>query len=406
MNNYTVDDIDLKTLRLDIDSPFLAIPLASGTYPKNIYTKVTTTVRDKYGTPLRKAKIFVSSLDELQFDAVTIYDRDNTTKIKIQPQGQYKGFIVETNESGNILFFVHPIKSVGSKLNLFAQILGLTDPIAAMHTIYIVDKNLDELEEKYPEPQILNLLGLGLKSDGSSKFYVKISYDNPKSGDSILFFVNKEYTKKVIKILQGSDLQSYFELPYIIFNENKLLHLSFVVIKEIGSIDNYKSRPLTFTYKGRPNKPWTDVIRTYEACTVYNSSGRGPMDQYSIINDDAILTATTDDPGLFVKVTGTNDPTDTSKVPFGTEIKLNLYITSSTRTFITSFTGRVPTNPDDEGGKTATLTISIPYNLLNNNLGYQDGNDGLIFFDYQIGNDLDPDVVYGNIWQGYIDTYP
>ncbi|MDC9612757.1 hypothetical protein PSI19_02435 [Xenorhabdus khoisanae] len=407
MSNFSTETVSLKSLILNIDSPFLAVPPSSDDFPAKIYTKVTATVRDIHGSPLSGKKIFVSSDSRASLEEIIIYDSDHTTEIKLQSGGDYEGFLVKTDQNGNILFFIHPIKSEGLKFKLFSQILGTTNTVAANYTIYIIGNTLQEIPEKYPEPEIFNSSGINLISHGESKFSVEIpDYDSPKVGDSILFFVNDKYTKYSINITDKSDSGGSLKLPYAIFEENVVSYFSYIVIREAGEIAQYKSNPLTLIYKGNSeNKPWNDVDRIYDTCKVY-SSGDTLIDEYDVVNDATIAESNPSNAGLFVRITGTNDPNDNSKVLFGSKVKLNLYINSSTRKITHTFTGTMPIHPDDTGGSTATLLISIDHNYLNNNMGYESGENGSIFFDYQVGDDTDIDVAYGGIWQGGIDTDP
>ncbi|WP_092509667.1 hypothetical protein [Xenorhabdus mauleonii] len=406
MKNNELNNIDLHSLKLNIEKPFLTVPLKPNQDNK-LFTKVTTNVKDKNGISIPNITVFISSESNSAIKDVRIYDKDNENEIPLQLENGAEGFFVKTGNDGNIIFFIHPIKTLPVVLHLYAQVLNYTNQVPANDTLYIVDSTLENMAVKYERPNILGFFGGDLSSNGDKKFLVEIEkYENASTGDYILFFVNDHYTRVSLQVRTES-LGSYsISVPYEIFDKNVQSHFYYVIVRPSGDITESKSVHMDLVYKGRPNRPWKDVTRTYDMCKVYDSSGNNLIEKYHVINDDTISTSNPENAGLFVKITGTNDPTDTSKVPFGTEIILNLYITSSTRSFIQPFTHRMPTNPDDAGGKTATLTIPIPHNLLNNNLGYTNGNEGLIFFDYQIGSDFDPDVAYGNCWQGNIDTYP
>ncbi|AYA41761.1 hypothetical protein HZS38_15615 [Xenorhabdus nematophila] len=164
---------------------------------------------------------------------------------------------------------------------------------------------------------------------------------------------------------------------------------------------------MDLVYKGKSNQPWDGANRAYETCEVY-SSGHVLIEQYDVINDGylAEYASNPHNEGLFIKIKGTNDPNDTNKVPFGSSIRLNLYIQSSNKNFTQTFSGLMPTHPDEMGGDTATLFIGIDNNYLKGVFGYTNGDDGKIALDYQIGNDADIDVIYGGVWNGYISTEP
>ncbi|SFU59703.1 hypothetical protein [Xenorhabdus koppenhoeferi] len=405
MNQFSKEPINLSSLILNVETPFLSVPSFSSTYPKNIYTKVSTIVRDIYGKPLVGSKIFVSTRLDDTWEQVIVYESNNNTEINITSENGEKGFFITSAPGGNIVFFIHPNKSRGLVFKLFAKVLGTQEEIPANHDIYIVNKTLDELIEKYPEPTIPNLSEINLKSDGKSKFQVNVNYDNPQPDDSILFFVNDHYSTHAIHIINSRDTNGYFSLPYEIFDVGKLSNFYFVVINRSGDISDYKSRSLTFTYHGNPhNQPWTDVDRIYDACTVYNSGGPSP--ENIVRQNDWITDATISgnsgkfgqygEYGLFVKIIGgLDDSTNTSLVPFGSKITLNLYINSQEKKTTKYFKNKqMPIGTNN----TAELIIPIPSEYITNN------PNGLIYLDYQIGSDNDVNVSYGNIWFAKIDT--
>ncbi|MDE9500137.1 hypothetical protein KKJ22_20630, partial [Xenorhabdus bovienii] len=90
--------------------------------------------------------------------------------------------------------------------------------------------SLENEEKDLISPEIINFWGENLKSDGTSKFTVKIEeYTKFTSGDYILFFVNDIYTKVSIQLRSVSDLNS-INVPYCIFNKGELSSFSYVVI--------------------------------------------------------------------------------------------------------------------------------------------------------------------------------
>ncbi|CDG19822.1 conserved protein of unknown function [Xenorhabdus poinarii G6] len=401
-----VNEINLESLRLNMDNYFLSVPNLPTTNDNEKIT-VTAQVVDINGDYLSNTQIFISDSISGNLNRVKIYDADQNNEIPIITQDNKEGFLINTDGQGKILFFIKPYQSLPVILNLYSNVTGSTKLVAAKHTVFIVNNSLDSMETKFDQPQILNFFGENLKSDGDSKFEVDIpNYDKKKLGDYILLFVNEEYTNYYIRVEDQSNAHIFTKLPYGIFKKDIYSNFFYVLIRDSGDIIEEKSNALPLTYKGRPNKPWTDVYRTYEQCKVYSSGGALVNEDYDVINDATIAEQNPENAGLFVKITGTNDPNDNSKVPFGANITLNMYINSSTRTVTKSYNQTMQTHPDDIGGKTATLKISIDHSDIKNNMGYEDGTNGHIFFDYQIGDDTDLNVTYGKVWKSEIDTDP
>ncbi|MDE9590653.1 hypothetical protein KKJ23_24230, partial [Xenorhabdus bovienii] len=102
-------------------------------------------------------------------------------------------------------------------------------------------------------------------------------------------------------------------------------------------------------------------------CTVYSSFG--PSIPSNLVFKDDIVNYFTisrymnnkEHDGLFVVITGTNDPTDKTKVPFGAEVTLNFRIESYKKSVYKTFTKTMPTQPDKGSKNAATLIIGIPY---------------------------------------------
>ncbi len=399
MNN----EIDINSLQLDIDNPF--IQLTDPT--KNQFIKVTTTVRDINGKPLNNIKLFVSDDSGLNLQQVEIYDKNQQSIIEITQEDGHEGFYITSENNGEIVFFIHPIHSESLIIKLLTKVENSTGFIPAKYTIYIVNTSLDNISHGLPEPEIVNSWGEDIKSNGESKFTVLVEkYPKAQIGDSILFFVNNEYTKQSIEIRETNNINNYSSnIPYAIFAKDEESSFYYVVIGSNSYIES--SGILTLTYKGRPNKPWTDVQRIYEPCVVYDSVDVSPdniLQQMDYINTDEISNYRNnpDNAGLFIQVTGSNNPNDKEKVPLGSKVYLNLYINSSSRTVTHTFNNKVPNIPDNNGN-TASCIFNIPHHFLINCLAYQTGG-GDIYFDYQVGSDEDNDVTYSKIWHGYINT--
>ncbi|MBD2809588.1 hypothetical protein ID853_01480 [Xenorhabdus sp. Vera] len=398
--NLKKENINPNSLILDIDHPFLQYPSKPG---KTQFATITTTIRNIDGKPLGNLKVFISDHSEKNLQRVKILD-SNHNEITVQEEGMIEGFYVSTDPHGKIKFFIYPLMHTPLVINLTAQIKEYTDLIQAKYTLYIANHSLENEEKDLISPEIINFVGENLKSDGTSKFTIKIEeYTKFTSGDYILFFVNDIYTKVSIQLRSASDLNS-INVPYCIFNKGERSSFSYVVI---GSLSEYMgtSMPIDLIYQGNPhNQPWTDVDRTYDACTVYNSGGPSPKNivrQYDWITDATISGNSGKfgqygQYGLFVKIIGgLDDSTNASLVPFGSKVTLNLYITSQEKKTTKYFKNKqMPIGANN----TAELIIPIPSEYITNN------PNGLIYLDYQIGSDNDVNVSYGNIWFAKIDT--
>ncbi|MGJ0624475.1 hypothetical protein [Xenorhabdus bovienii] len=410
MENLISKDVNPHSLKLNVDNPFLAYPMSSDNQDRKIFTKVTATVRNVSGQPLPGVQVFVSdeSLNNLQ--KVKIYASDQETEIKLQLENGVEGFFVNTDKHGNLLFFIYPLKSEALIIRLFSQIPGSAEQTPANYIIYIVNNTLQDMKQEFVGPEILNFLDGPLISKAKSKFLVKVEkYDGALSGDTILFFVNGNYTEQSIQISSENDLDSYFPLPYAIFPKDQMSDFFYIVIRKLGDLVFSKSRILSLTYKGNEyNEPWTDVDRIYESCKVYSSYGvfdDSLIEQYDLISNNTIskYLENPNHEGLFIQIIGTNDPNDTKKAPLGSQVTLNLYINSKTEIVTKSYTKTMSNFPDIQGNNTATLTFGISHEVLKYKEAYID-KSAKIFFDYQIGSDNNLDVTYGKIWQGYIDT--
>ncbi|PHM53939.1 hypothetical protein [Xenorhabdus sp. KK7.4] len=397
---YTAKKIDPDSLRLNVDNSFLAIPTSFNvSQVGSILTKIHTVIRDEGGGVLSGVPVFIKSNIINQLEEVDIYHKDKVTKIDINEFINYQGFFVNSDEKGVLEFYIFPKKSLSLVIQLSSIIPNSTDFKFAKEPIFIIVDNV----KIYRQPLIVvTAIGDNLTSNGESKFWVDISpCDDYELGDFLLFFVNDEYKyySRILNINQHDPC--LMELPYFILNKDELSKLSYLLIKSSGNVIA-KSSHADVTYRGRPNKPWTDIHRMYEPCQVYSSFDEIIKQGGAIINKNTSGHAKNpDDAGLFVRIIGTNDNSDGSKVKLGSKVFLTLYINSSTRTVKHVFTDNMPYQPDKRGGKTATLKFNIPYAFLKNNLAFP-YSDGEIFFDYQIGHDDDSDVTYGGIWSGYI----
>ncbi|MBD2785901.1 hypothetical protein ID858_13670 [Xenorhabdus sp. DI] len=398
----TAKTINSNSLELISDNIFLPMPISfNNSQIGSVSTKIHTIIRDKDGVVLSGVPVFIKANVIEDLDDLIIYADNKETVIDVQKFGDYYGFFVSSDEKGKIEFYIAPKKSLSLIIQLSSVIPNSTDFVFAQNPIFIFSDNIKD----YQQPlEVITAIDGNLTSEGESKFWVDISpCKDYEIGDFLLFLVNEEYKYYTRILNKDKNSPCLMELPYFIFQKDELSRLSYLAIKSGGGV-LAKSSPVDVTYRGRPNKPWQDVNRVYEPCQVYTSFDV-LLEQDEHINNQKISNHShnPDDAGLFVRITGINDNSDAAKAKLGSEIILNLYINSKNRTITQAFKQRMPYQPDEPGGKTATLTFNIPYNLLDNNWAFP-YHGGEIFFDYQIGNDYDRDVTYGGIWSGFIVT--
>ncbi|MDX7987299.1 hypothetical protein FE392_08135 [Xenorhabdus sp. 12] len=399
---YRARTISFNSLRLNVDNIFLKVPMSFNISKiGNILTNVHTIIRDHNGNTLSGVPVFVKSNANNQLKELFVLDSDEKKEIIINKFDGYDGFFVNSNDKGKVEFVIAPKKSLSQVIELSSIIKNATDFVPSKNPIFIT---VDNTQNNRQPLNIITAIGGNLKSEGESKFWVDMSpCEDYKLGDFLLFFVNNKY-KHYTRILGKAKLDSCLkELPYFIFRQNELSKLDYLLLASDGDT-LVKSSPADVTYRGRPNKPWTDVDRGYEPCQVYSSFNK-LIKQGEVIINDTISNHdhNSDDAGLFVRIIGTNDNNDVTKAKFGSEIILTLYINSNNKTITQTFKQQIPYQPDKPGGKTVVLTFNIPYDFLSVNYSFFT-HDAEIFFDYQIGDDKDRDVTYGGIWSGFIDT--
>ncbi|CBJ81848.1 hypothetical protein XBJ2_1450003 [Xenorhabdus bovienii str. Jollieti] len=399
---YLAKEIYPESLRLSVDNAFLSVPTSyDHSQIGTVSTKVHTIIKDKDGNPLSGIPIFIKSRAFNQLEEVYIYANDVRNKINVQNLSLYSGFSINSGDKGQVEFYISPIKPLALVIDLSSTIRIPSDYAISHSTVFII---FDNKKYNRQEPEAVTAIDGDLTSKGESKFWLDTTpctaYD---VDDFLLFNINGEYKYYVRGFDVIEDNQCLIKLPYFILEKNKLSNLSYLVIRGNGDIIA-KSYPVDVTYRGRTNKPWTDVDRIYEPCKVYTSFN-DVIEQDGDINNQKISNhaKNPDDAGLFVTITGTNDNSDNTKVKLGSKVTLNLYINSKNKTVTLPFNCIMPYHPDNKDGKTAVLRFNIRYKLLNGHFAFP-FHDGMIYFDYQVGDDNDRDVTYGGIWSGHIVT--
>ncbi|MGJ0624478.1 hypothetical protein [Xenorhabdus bovienii] len=412
---YTASTIDTESLSLTIENQYLDTPIKDHnngpSAGKKIFTKVYTRIINKKKKALSGVPVFITSnqLDKLK--DFEIYASDNTTLLDLQIIGPYNGVLINSGNDGNVTFYLYPQKSLSVILDLVSllpEVLG--GQVAAKNTIYVVNSQPVDFAHSLSWPHIMGFTSGNLTADaGLKNIYVAIDpYPEAASGDTILFFVNGNYTGYAFPIADplhqlGSAFS--FKLPYQIFGYGVSSSFSYVVIRPLA--DMLASNPLLLTYMGGvPYEPDQDVPRNYTRCIVHTSLGVNPnniIPNYGGVDYTAIRKyPESKDKGLFIEILGTNDLTEKNKVPVGTDVTLKVYVNSVNKNFVNSYTKAVPTTADPKTG--LSLIINIPYEVLVNVDPYTMSGLGSIEFDYEFSDGNKKQ--YGEIWQGEIETIP
>ncbi|WP_099124492.1 hypothetical protein [Xenorhabdus stockiae] len=398
MDNYSLDDdIYVPSMYWKFDNPFLIFPLG---HKGEVFTKVTTTLKDKNGTSLPNKKLFIIS-DSYKFpDGIIIYYSNHKDVIEIEKHNGIDGFYIESDDNGEILFFINVVKPQNLILILSSS-FATSDSFYQQNALFITNQIITNYPDDFPLPDIINLHGRNIYSTGDGKFSFNI--DIMKNTDIgklcyILFFVDGRYTKKYI-FFDKDQINGKFVLPSGIFVNNSLQNFTYIIFdEENGKPYPHKSPPLKINYTRTPNGPWPDVSRVYNPCVVTNSNGdvvEGNTITYQDINTDPNSSV-----GLFMKIVGTADTDkNPSLPPMGATVIGNVYITAANGNFNWTGTAELMIKP---GGINWT-TINIPRDFLENIQSFPNG-PAKIYFDYQVGSDSDLYITYGQIWSGFIDT--
>ncbi|MDE9462928.1 hypothetical protein KKJ03_16345 [Xenorhabdus bovienii] len=415
--NYIAKDIDVKSLALYF---YPQVIYTVGKNEDNIppngksATLASAIVTNSKGEPLPGLPITIIGADKSDLDNIDIFlsNKDEKTKIEKKQFGSGKAIDLNTDKHGKLNFYIYP-KYIGRQfiIRLRSFTKGMADFIDSKNKIFVIDDDhSDPLNENLlSAPDILEIEGDELiGTDDSYMFSVSVDiYNNATVGDTILFFVDGEYSSQQVILNHLHDLGSYFiQLPYAILPLNKYVSFYYV----IGSVDGgfLSSQSLGVVYGGGgKNQPLDNVTRVYDMCAVYSSSGafNSPnlvfphdMITYFTISD---YTNNKNHDGLFIVITGTNDPTDKTKVPLGSEVILTLYINSYKKKINKNFTVKMPDRP--KVGSENTVMVGIPHKYVSDVVSYpSNGAAGTIYFDYQV-NELG-NTHYGKIWQARIDT--
>ncbi|CDG87945.1 hypothetical protein [Xenorhabdus bovienii] len=431
--SYTVVEIDNDSLALTFGNEYLnaitKVEDVSSNIPPTgeIYSKVFATIKAKNGGQgISGVPITIMSDHNTSLDNVRIFqdNKNQLSEITKKTLDNRPAFYLKTKQDGMVVFYVYPDNNTEFILNLQA---GLTDSQSfqlSKNSLFVIDEdptnpgNLSNINTDFlAPPSILEVSDGALIGDpDSTTFSVEIDqYSNPNRNDTILFYVNGNYSNQKIIVGNRNNLGNYFiDLPYSIIPKNENIELSYIVVTHNAKIK--KSASLGFTYSGGgKTAPLDNINRIYDPCVVYSSFGASQgtalIHQGDLINYFSIsrYNNNNNSTALFIEIEGTNDITDKTKVPLGFNVVLTLYIDSYNKKFQHSFKViTMPTTPVPNNGHTATQIFEIPIHYLNHIESYPNSSAGNIYFDYYAYDPSDPGnsdtKYYGKIWQGKIDT--
>ncbi|MDC9595105.1 hypothetical protein [Xenorhabdus sp. IM139775] len=394
-NNLSIDE---KSISIYFKKDIFQVLNYDSTPPNRDYIKAVALIRDKDGKPLPNVSVVILEKEHAYFDLVNIYHADKTTPVTIKnTSSNLKSFSITSDSDGELIFYIYTKKSKSVIFHVDSMVMNVTGHVSSKNKLYIIDNDKKDLS--LPPPDIIGDNG-DLWVNPSSSFFTLLikNYPDAKLNDTILFFANNQYVEKsfIVEDINGLD-NSHITLPYNIFKENEVTPFFYTVVNELGLARS--SYPQSITYPGGGNnRPIDNLERSYDSCIVYNSSGYN--NDKNIINDsihEKDVNNRCNNPhheALFVKIIGTNDYKDKTKVPLGAEVTLNLYVNSYPNTIYQSKTKLMPIQPDN--GNAATLLFGIPFNYI----GHIENGD--IYLDFQVN--YYGDISYGKIWQANVYT--
>ncbi|WP_038244213.1 hypothetical protein, partial [Xenorhabdus bovienii] len=296
----TARKIAPESLTLTVDNKFLDLPkgpndpsitsLPCSSTPGSTYcTKVHTVLTDPYGKKLSGVPVLISENRTGNLGRFHIYSADQKNRIKIEEVNGFDQMVINSDQDGNVIFYLYSQESLSAILELISMIQGVDYVHNATSPIYAISNKVQSSALRWPN--IEGFWSGNLKSDGSPTFNVMITkYDNASHGDVIVFYVDDKRTEYMVRVDDpNKDLGSYsISLPYEIFQNyyDKLVSFSYVVITTGGTIE--VSLTIGVTYMGGViPKPDPDVKRDYYPCIVHTSAG-SIIPENTFINYDSI----------------------------------------------------------------------------------------------------------------------
>lgn len=411
---YTARTLDHNSLILKWDSHYIQVPHNKNIPPKGKFVRATAFVKDENQKSIPNLSVVISANSIFSLEKVNFYKSDNINKIDVLSFNNDNEMILNTDKKGRLILHVYPKESQALILSLYTEVYGVSGQIESEGGLQIIDKNTPDDNDKLAAPRIDGFNGGELNNEGQTTFLVKVEkYNDCRRGDVIHFSVNGKYNDYYYTVEDINNLGDYkIPLPYSIFPIDMTIEFAYTVSHNNSNI--LYSKSLELTYSG---EPWP-APTYYDKCVVYSSFGHD--DQNNIIqefpttecigfNENNVVNCynisnyykNKHSEGLFVLITGTNDPDDKTKPPLGSKIYLKLNITANYRSPHKTYPGKIPETPGPDG-KTAVGVISIPYNILNGCGQYEDCHAGLIQFDYQATSDNG--TIQAKSWKGRIST--
>ncbi|CDG19825.1 conserved protein of unknown function [Xenorhabdus poinarii G6] len=413
-----INTVNLDSMALNLSQPYLNIPAdgAPNFPPDNGSHKssaVTATIKNKNNQYLANAPIFITSSLFDDIDKISIYASNTASSSQIYPQildNSTKGFFINSDNQGNIVFYIYPKNSLSEIVEFISMIPGVDDSsVYAIQKLYIINSDPPSFLKSLPFPIVWGLdRGNLYASPGIRKFDVSVEYPDAKEHDIILFFINSNYSGYNVLITdpqcQIGESNTVAKLPYQIFELNKPSKFSYVVINQRGDMRASLHLPVTYT-GGTPYEPDPDVKRDYASCIVHTSLG---VRDYNIIpNNNAVNYAAImkyvhgDGTGLYIEILSEQSG-GTPAIPNGTQITLNLYLNSQNKNYIRTY----PAQPiKKQVDNTFSAIIHVPCTDLVNVETYEGGAGGNIYFDYSFTLDTNKKA-YGKKWNASIVTIP
>ncbi|CDG19819.1 conserved protein of unknown function [Xenorhabdus poinarii G6] len=410
---YTARTLNNDSLRLNFDRTSLDVPTSENTPPKGISTRVSTLIKDEKNNPIPYLAVLINTNDDNLLDKINIYEYDNHTPVNVQNFFYYKGIYLASDQHGRLSFYIYPKLDEALILSLNTQVFGVGGAEPSSDTLNITHNDPAGVTHKLPSPEIEGFNGGELVNHGDTKFLVKIPhYLGARENDTIRFYVNNHDAGVDYPLVDIDKLDKFsISLPYYIFPVGVVSEFYYKIV-HTDSANILISNPLELTYTG---EPWPAPVY-YDKCVVYSSFGAS--DPSNIIDDfdnmdcvdikynnvvtcENISNNGLNSTGLFVQITGTNDPNDMTKPPLGSKIRLHLKINARYRNVDKWFNGSIPDQPGSDG-ITAVGTIEIPYNYLTGCSEYENCHTGMIQFTYFIDND--DKSSHTKVWKGRIST--
>ncbi|MDX7992126.1 hypothetical protein [Xenorhabdus littoralis] len=401
---------------------------------KDNFIRYSMKLTDMSGQPMNNKIIHVySSIGDYIVNKITITNEPSGGQdFKIIPpvtSGDNIFVPIPSDPEGNVNFRVYSKNDVSSEIKLGAELPG-ENIIFSVPDIYIISHKPSDQSLLISRAIIPDLDDGNLSAYGSNlTFDVKVpNYDNPSDGDTVLFFTkenNGNYFPSVKKIREPFSNYYDSQLYYDDFDINKPSELYYVVVTVDGR--SLYSEELNFIYiGGGSNKPSGNINRIFDKPIIYSSwanpKSNPPLNKdddnyirsegYYINSEDIYNYRKNGGYGLFIKIVGTKDESDTHKPKFGDTINLTMYVNGGIYNKEGKHEKDVKNNkkipcvisdiPDSHDGNTSTTVIYIDYESVVELSKDFNNNIAMIYFEYYVSDE--GARKYSNLWSSQIET--